>query len=182
MKTEFQITFEGIGPSDSVRARVEKEIERLERFFGRITACRVVISKPQKRHHHGDLYGVSIHLTLPGGKEIVVNRNPAKDHAHEDAYVAIRDAFSAARRRLQDETRKMRGDVKHHGGPPQAIVGTLVAEEGYGFLETADGREIYFHRNSVVNDNFDKLCVGDPVTFAEAQGEKGPQASTVKPL
>ncbi len=182
METEPKIAFEGIAPSDSIKDRIYSEIEKLERFFGRITACRVVVSKPQKRHRHGDLYSVAIYLTLPSGKEVVASRNPSKDHAHEDIYVAIRDAFKAARRQLQDEARKMRGDVKHHEGPPEAIVGTIVAEKDFGFLETTDGREIYFHRNSVINDGFAKLRVGDRVAFAETRGERGPQATTVRPI
>ena len=182
METEPHIAFEGMPPSDFISTRIHDEIARLERFFGRITSCRVVVERPQHRRRHGDLYSVSVHLSLPGGREVVASRNPDADHAHEDAGVAIRDAFSAARRQLQDEARKLRGKVKRHDGPPEGIVGTLVAEEDYGFLESADGREIYFHRNSVVNNGFDDLSVGDRVAFAEARGEKGPQATTVRPL
>jgi len=182
MESEPHIAFEGIDPSDAINARVVSEIGKLERLFGRITACRVIISKPQKRHRRGDLYAVSVHLTLPDGKDLHADRNPPKDHAHEDVYVAIRDAFSAARRQLQDEVRILRGKVKHHESPLEAIIGALVAEEDYGFIETEDGREIYFHRNSVANDAFDTLAVGDRVTFSEALGDKGPQASFVKPF
>lgn len=180
METAPQLAFEGIAPSDAIAARVDKEIDKLERYFGRITSCRVVISKPQKRHAQGDLYSASVHLALPDGREVVANRNPHIDHAHEDVYVAIRDVFAAARRQLQDEARKLRGDIKHHIGPPEAVIGTLVAEEDYGFLQTEDGREIYFHKNSVVDTDFKKLKTGDRVTFSESLGDKGPQATTVK--
>lgn len=182
METEPQIVFEGIAPSDFIRGRILKEIEKLERFFGRLTACRVVVSKPQSRHRHGDLYSVAVHLVLPGGKEVNATRNPPHDHAHEDAHVAIRDVFAAARRQLQEEARKMRGDVKHHEGPPQGVVTVIIAEEDYGFIEAEDGREIYFHKNSVANNDFDKLAVGDRVTFTETVGNKGPQASFVNPV
>lgn len=182
MEVEPHISFEGMAPSDAVRVRIENEIEKLERYFGRITACRVMVIKPQKRRHHGDLYEISVHLTLPGGKEIHADRNPPLDHAHEDIYVAIRDVFKAARRMLQDEARILRGAVKQHEGPAIGKIGTIVAEEDYGFIETTDGREIYFHRNSVANDGFGKLAAGTPVTFSEARGEKGPQATFVKPL
>lgn len=181
METEPHIVFEGIDPSDAIKARIDSEIARLERFFGRITACRVVIGRPQRRRHHGDLYAASVHLTLPNGRDVHANRNPPQNHAHEDAFVAIRDAFNAARRQLQDEARVMRGKVKHHEAPPAAVVDTLLLEEDHGFLKTEDGREIYFHRNSVANGGFDKLAVGDRVTFSEALGDKGAQASFVKP-
>lgn len=182
MEVEPQIVFEGIDPSDFIRNRVLDEIEKLELFFGRITACRVVISKPQSRHRHGDLYAVAVRLTLPGGQEVHATRNPTQNHAHEDAHVAIRDVFAAARRQLQDTARKLRGDTKTHEGPPEAIVTTLVAESDYGFLEAEDGHEVYFHKNSVADDGFVKLAIGDRVTFSEARGEKGPQATYVKPL
>lgn len=182
MEVTPHISIEGIAPSDAIRSRIEHEIEKLERFFGRVTACRVVISKPQRRHHHGDLYAIAVHLTLPDGRDIHADRNPPLDHAHEDVYVAVRDVFKAARRKLQDEARKLRGDTKHHAGPPEAVVGTLVAEEDYGFIETEDGREIYFHRNSVANGAFDHLNVGSRVAYTETAGDKGPQATFVRPL
>jgi cold shock CspA family protein len=182
MKVDPQITFEGIAPSDAISARIADEIEKLERFFGRITACRVVVTRPQKRHHHGDLYAVAVQLTLPNGRDVYADRNPPAAHAHEDVYVAIRDVFKAARRKLQDEARKLRGDVKHHAAPLEAIVATLVAEKNYGFLEVGDGSEIYFHRNSVANDGFDRLKIGERVTYAEAEGDQGPQATFVRPM
>jgi cold shock CspA family protein len=100
--------------------------------------------------------------------------------AHADLYVAIRDAFDAARRHLQDQVRKARGDVKHHEEMPTARVSTLFPDRGYGFLTTFDGREIYFHEHSVLGDKFTSLKVGMEVHFVEEPGEKGPQASTVR--
>jgi cold shock CspA family protein len=109
----------------------------------------------------------------------VVDRNPSADHAHEDPYVAVRDAFNAARRRLQDHQRRFEGRVKSHEAPPHGRVAQLFPEMDYGLIETADGREVYFHRNAVLNDGFDRLTPGAEVRFAEEEGEKGPQASTV---
>ena len=73
----------------------------------------------------------------------------------------------------------MQGQVKRHEAAPQGRVARLFPEEGYGFIESVDGREIYFHRNAVVNGGFERLAVGAAVRFAEASGDKGPQASTV---
>lgn len=181
MQVEPHITFEGFPASEHVRSKIEIEVRKLEQFFGRLIACRVIVRKPQERHHHGDLYSIAVHLTMPGGKEIHADRNPPLNHAHEDVSVAIRDVFAAARRKLQDEARILRGDMKTHEGPQLAVIGTLIAEQGYGFLETEDGREIYFHRNSVDKDGFDKLEVGERVVYSEALGDKGPQATFVKP-
>lgn len=131
------------------------------------------------RRRHGDLYAVRLQITAPGEADVMIDRNPPQDHAHEDAFVAVRDAFAAARRRLQDRYRRQRGDVKVHEEPPQGRIARLFTDEGYGFLESDDGREIYFHRNALVNGGFEHLAVGDRVRFAESEGVKGPQASTV---
>ncbi len=93
---------------------------------------------------------------------------------------ALNDAFKRARRQLQDQVRKLQGQVKQHDGQPIGTVSELDPLGEFGFIETGDGREIYFHHNSVLNDEFAKLSVGSRVTFAEEIGDKGPQASTVK--
>lgn len=182
METPLEIVYEGMPPSDAVDQRLHDEADKLEQFFGRITSCRVVIEQPHRHSHQGNLFNVRIHVNMPGHNEVVVSRNPGEDHAHEDPYVAIRDAFRAARRQLQDTARKRSGKVKAHETPPHGTVLRLLAYEGYGFIQTADGREIYFHRNSVANSGFDKLEEGAEVRFAEDVGDEGPQASFVQPV
>jgi ribosomal subunit interface protein len=118
MQIPLEVVFEGMEPSEAVRARIRRESSRLERFHARITSCRVVIELPHKRHHQGNMFDVRIHITTPGGHDIVVRRSPTANHAHEDAYVAIRDAFAAARRQLEDLARKLSGRVKTHKGAP----------------------------------------------------------------
>ena len=111
---------------------------------------------------------------------MVEHHEPSKHAAHEDVYVALRDAFSAAGRKLQDYVRRRRGKVKAHEAAPRAYVSRLFPEEDYGFLKTPDGREIYFHKNAVLSPRFDRLEVGIEVLFAEEMGEKGPQATSVR--
>jgi cold shock CspA family protein len=108
------------------------------------------------------------------------SRDLSKYAVHDDIEITIRDAFDAAKRKLQDYVRRRRGSVKTHQGPQHARVSRLFPEEGFGFIETADGRDIYFHRNSVIDSAFDSLAIGSEVHFAEEQGEKGPQASTIR--
>lgn len=182
MQVPPQVTFHNLGHSDAISSRIEEEIEKLEQFYERITSCRVVVERPQHRHRKGDTYAVRIVLAIPDGADIVVNRDPGVDHSHEDVYVAIRDAFGSARRQLQDAVRIRQGDVKHHVEPPSGKIASLVPEEDHGFIATADGRHIYFHRNSVEGDRFDALKPGQEVHFAEAVGDKGPQATFVKPV
>lgn len=180
METAPEIVFEGMDPSEFITERIDDELDKLEEFHHRITACRVVVEAPHRHKHKGKLYNVRIHLTIPKKGEVAVGRNPASHHAHEDVYVAIRDAFKAARRQLQDKTRRRQEKVKQHEVPPLGRVAKLIAEADYGFIETLDGREIYFHANSLVNIAFDRLRVGTEVRFAEEMGDDGPQASSVR--
>ena len=166
-------------PSEAIEAHIREKAAKLDVFSDRIMSCRVVVEAPHRRHHKGKLYHVRIDMTVPGG-ELVVNREPSKRAAHKDVYVAIRDAFGGARRKLQDYVRRQRGQVKLHEAAPLARVCRLFLKDGFGFLETADEREIYFHKNSVLGGGFAHLEVGSEVYFAEEKGEKGPQASTVK--
>ena len=112
METEPQIVFENIDPSDAVRQRIADEIAHLEQFHGRLTACRVVISAPEKHKHKGKLYQVRIHLVMPGRGEVAVRPSTSGHQWNQDPLVAIRNAFDAARRQLQDKSKKRRGDVK----------------------------------------------------------------------
>lgn len=179
MQVPIQIVFEHVGHSDALEAAVRKEAQRLERFYDRVTSVRVVIARPQHRHQKGDTYCVRVHLAVPGGKHVDVTRDPAASGRHEDAHVTIRDAFDAAGRQLQDYARKLEGDVKVHETPPHGTIAALVPEHDHGFIAASDGREIYFHRNSVADARFDELRVGQEVRFSEAIGDKGPQATSV---
>jgi ribosomal subunit interface protein len=174
----LQITFKNIDHSDAIEARLREKAAYLERFADDIMSCRVVVEAPHKHHHKGNIYHVSVDITLPG-EEIVANRRPDEHQAHEDVYVAIRDAFDNARRQLEDYVRKQRGKVKTHETLPHGVVKELFPNMDYGVIETSDGHEVYFHRNSVIDEDFDKLEVGKRVHFNEEMGEKGPQASTV---
>lgn len=178
MQIPLQITFKNLDHSDAIEAELREKAVYLERFASDIMSCRVVVEAPHKHHHKGNIYHVSIDITLPG-EEIVANRRPDEHQAHEDVFVAIRDAFDNARRQLEDYVRKQRGKVKTHETLPHGIIKELFLTMDYGVIDTSDGREVYFHRNSVIDADFDKLEVGKRVHFNEEMGEKGPQASTV---
>ena len=183
MQTPLQITFRHMDSSDAVAARIRKRVEELECFFDGIISCRVVVECRHPRRLQGNLFQVRIDLNVPG-REITVGRDPAAHHAHEDVYVAIRDAFDATLRRLEDYARERSGDVKLHAVPNHGRVARLLTEQNCGFILSADGNEIYFHRNSVANGGFDKLAIGDEVRFVaqHAESAQGPQASTVAPI
>ena len=178
MQSPLEIVFHNCDRSPAVEAAVRERVAKLEKFADNITSCRVTVEAPHKNHQQGNLYTVRVDLHYPGG-ETVANRSPGGHHAHEDVYVALRDAFKAARRQLQDSQRVRRGDVKPHDVSPHGRVSSIDREQGSGYIATADGREIYFHRNSLLNANFDKLEPGAEVRFSEEAGDKGPQASSV---
>ena len=183
MTFPLQITFEGgLAHSDALERRVQQEAAKLARFHDRIMSCRVAIVGRDHRRRHGDLYAVRLQIAAPGSADIVIDRNPPADHAHEDPFVAVRDAFAAARRRLQDRHRREQGKVKLHTEQPQGRIIKLAPDGDFGFLEAADGREIYFHRNAVLNGGYDKLRTGARVRYVETEGEKGPRASSVQPV
>ena len=104
MQIPLQITFHGMERSDAIEAKIREKAAKLDRFHSRLTSCRVVVEVPHRHHHKGKLFSVRIDMTVPGG-ELVVNRD-SSDHSHEDVYVAIRDAFNAAIRQLEDHARK----------------------------------------------------------------------------
>jgi cold shock CspA family protein/ribosome-associated translation inhibitor RaiA len=197
MQLPTQITFRNMDSSPAVEARIREEAEKLSEFYDGMMGCRVMVEIPHQHHQRGKRFHIRIDLTVAGG-EIVVKHEPSLHGSiqqtereqrkklqeiaapHKDIYVAIRDAFKAARRRLQDYARRQDGAVKRHEPAPRARVRRLFPEEGYGYLETFEGSEIYFHKNSVLGSGFEKLAVGTEVSYVEEAGDKGPQASTVR--
>lgn len=198
-----QITFRNMESAEAVEAKIHAEAKiraeaiDLDSFYDRIVGCRVVVEVPHRRHERGNVYHVRIDITVPGD-ELVVRHEPGlhgatersgigdgtkafEAHApHKSLTLAIHDAFDLARRQVQDYARRQQGEVKVHEVTPHARVVRIFPEEDYGFLETPEGNEVYFHRNSVLNAGFERLKVGMEVTFVEEEGEKGVQASTVK--
>ncbi|MFY9626378.1 MAG: HPF/RaiA family ribosome-associated protein [Rhodoplanes sp.] len=181
METPVEIDFQGMHGTEAVHESIEAHVGKLEQRYGRVTACRVVVKGPGA-HHRTGLYEINIRLALPDGREVNIARTPKADERYSDLPFAINDTFRRARRRLQDHVRRMQGQVKQHEGLPVGSVTKLDPSGEFGFLEAADGREIYFHRNSVLDPGFSRLAVGTRVSFAEEMGEKGPQASSVKLL
>ena len=180
MQTELQISWERLEPSDFLQSRIEREVAGLERTFGRIVSCKVVLEGRSRRQHKGGLYSVRVRLVLPGGKEIAASRNPAQDHAHEDAYVVVRDVFQALKRQLREYVRERRDEPHHPDTQPHGLISEVFPDKGHGFIRADDGRQIYFHKNAVLDNDFARLRPGMDVHFAEEEGDNGPQASSMR--
>lgn len=177
MQTPAQISFKGLQHSDAIEKDVRGKVQKLEQLYPDIVSCHVVIGASHQRRHQGNLYSVHIKLSVPE-KEIVVSHDQHDNQAHEDAYVVIRDAFDAAKRQLEDYSRVRRGQVKNHAAPSHGVVAQISPDGESGTIRTADGREVYFHRNSVI-DGFDRLDAGSEVRFHEVEGDPLPRATTV---
>jgi len=172
MQMPIEIKSQGLELTDVQEAQIREQAEKLERFYERIIRVRVTLEGPG-RHHRSGSHRARIDLTVPGS-EIMINRQSGRNVRE-----ALREAFQAAGRCLEDHVRRSRGYVKHHPEVSEGRVIQLVRPRGFGFLEDGQGREIYFHRNSVLHGSFDDLALGTPVRFTEEQGLEGPQASTV---
>jgi len=192
-----QVTFRNMEPTPDVEPLVQKEAAKLDTYYPRITSCRVVVEAPHHRYRSTNPYHVRIDLGVPG-EELVVKHQPSLHSSmkqfretkrvkrlevnkrYKHLHATISDAFRAARRQLEDFARRQRGEEKTPIRAPKGRVIKIMPKKGFGFLETPDGREIYFHKESVLNNGFGRLRVGTEVIFSEEAGEKGPQASTVK--
>lgn len=179
MQVPLEIVFRNMDRSDDIEAEVRNRAAWLEEFYGNITSCTVVV---EADHHHkqkGNLYHIRVHLAVPG-REITVDREPQEHHAHEDLRVTIHDAIDDARRQLQDYIREHRHKVKLHEPAAHGRIVKLFDEPQYGFIETPDGREVYFHFNAALGEDLHYLQVGSEVRFVEEQGDEGPQATSVR--
>ncbi len=179
MQIEPRVSFKNTEHNDRIEAHVLEKIVELERFHPRIVGCHVVIGAPHRQHITGTLYDIRIDLSVPG-KDIVIARDAGKDHAHEDVNVAIRDAFDAARRKLEDRVRLMSPHHrKFHAEPLHGRIDRIFAAEGYGFIESEFGEDVYFQEDSLTRSIWDQIAVGGRVRFKQLDGEKGPYATHV---
>ena len=192
-----QVTFRNMQPGEGLEEVIRDRAVWLETFYPDIVGCRVLVETPHRHRERGQHVRVRIELSLPG-EDVIVTQEPTlhatlkdveeeahhKDDdieaVHKYAEVAVRAAFDAARRRLQDAARRQRADVKTHQAPDHGRV--IELGDDHGFIETTDGRRIYFHRASVLDEGLAHLAVGSDVAFVEEAGDKGPQASTVRVL
>jgi len=177
----LQIIFHHIDKSEALEERTREEIQKLGQFHPAIKNCRVVIEQLHRHHRQGNLFHVRIDLHIKG-HTLIAQREPGLNHTYADVYVALRDAFKAMRRQLEDLVRHQQGNVKHHEEKPHGHITEISTDKTFGRIESVEGRWLYFHRNSLIGGDLDKLQVGTPVYYVEDSGEDGPQASSVYPV
>lgn len=112
MDVPLEIAFRHMESSPAIEARIYEHVKRLERHFNHITSCRVTVELVSSHHRKGPKFAVTVEANVPGKSYVVATSNSGEEHLHEDVYAAMRDAFNAARRQLQDHVSKVRGEVK----------------------------------------------------------------------
>lgn len=173
MQIPLQITFHDVSHSEALESHIREKAQKLEQFYSALISCRVVIDQPGLHQSKGKPFNIRIDLTVPGG-EIVVDRQK-----NEDVYVALRDAFDAARRKLEDYGRRQRLEIKTHDPVLSGHVARLAPEARFGFIAGLDGREFYFSAANLANADYEQLAEGDEVHFLEDAAGDGLQAKRV---
>lgn len=184
MNHPLQITFRDMAPSPAVERAIEERVAKLENQYGPLQRVQVVIDTPHRtQQHKRKTLRVHVDVRVPGG-EIVVNNETSQNHGPEELHLRVRDAFDGVIRQLEGWERRRKAQVKLHVAPPMAQVIRHFPQQGYGFLRTPDGLEVYFHENAVENAAFQALEVGSEVTFVygDPDATQGPRASTVRPV
>ena len=184
MEVPLEITYRNVEKSDDVDQLIRDKAAKLDEMHDRITSCRVSVEKPQEHQKSGNSYRVRIDLRVPPGKELVVRREGSEGDMHDPLRTVITEAFKKIAKQLKKVKGKQQEGGKAQAGNPEeaGVVVRLFPEEGFGFIKTMSDREVYFHRNSLANGDFDSLEIGTGVRFIVKEGEKGPLASGVNIL
>ncbi|MEI9986249.1 MAG: HPF/RaiA family ribosome-associated protein [Aliidongia sp.] len=183
MDRPLEISFHNMDVSEALDSEIRSLADRLETRFDHLIGCRVVVEKLQNRHRNGNAFDVHIVMKVPG-QELAVSHEQQKagvKYSHPDALGAVRDALSAAERRLIDFKQRLRSDTSK---PTASAVSGQIAliEPGadHGFILSNTGSQLYFHRDSVTDGRFEDLRQGASVHYVEEAGDVGPTAAKVR--
>ncbi len=184
MKVPPEITYRNVDKTGAIATLVDEKIAKLERVCNYINSCQIAIEKDHDRPRGGSPFRVRIDVTVPPNHELVAESSPGEPNQYPKLETVIRDAFSKMERQLKDlsDLQRESSQSKNHVAADEtaALVTQLFREDGYGFIKSLAGEDIYFHRNSVLHDDFDRIEIGTGVRFAAAEGDKGLQATTVQ--
>lgn len=183
MDVPLELTFHHMNPQADLEALVRKMVDRLERFYNHINSCRVALERPEnddsqigKRYR----FRVRVEVGVPGDN-IVVVRDERDLLPNQNIEAGVREAFHVAERRLKDWVDQLQPEERLKIEQPMGHIVMLNREEGYGFIQAADGHSVYFHENAVTSGDFEDLRQGQEVHFRELLADAGPRATQVKP-
>ena len=181
MQVAPEVIFKDIDRTLWVESYVAERLGHLEKFSPDITRCHVTVAREHGSHRKGNRYSVMVEVRVPRQHDLAVRKQKQIRDMQTQLPAIINEAFGAIEKQLKKTVALRRHEEKVHDGEPRGLVEKLFGAEGYGFIRTVDGgRQFYFHRNSVLHDDFERLTVGTEVRFAAEQGEEGPQASSVQ--
>ncbi|WP_173932717.1 HPF/RaiA family ribosome-associated protein [Chelativorans sp. Marseille-P2723] len=187
MQIPLQIAFHRCEKTDWAEQEIRARVDKLEGIYERIIGARVTVDQRAQNVEGTVPPVVRIELSIPGVAPLVVAYEPERlqqKYQTPDLANAINDAFAIAERRLAQlkEERRGRSKAAHHDSQNQFLgqVSQIYPDEDHGFLLTKEGSNLYFHRNSVLQGDFDKLQVGDEVRYVEEIGDTGPLATKVR--
>jgi ribosomal subunit interface protein len=169
----IQVTIRDIPTTDALDINIRKHAEKLSQFYDRISSCRIVVELSKNHPHQGKIFNVRIDITVPGKELVATHKYDA------DVYVAIRDAFNAIGRQLENYARKRHGQIKLHDIVMRGHIARIIHQEGYGFIEGIDGNEYYFSMTNVTHPSFEQLSIGDAVEYIPQTVNDGRQANRV---
>jgi len=182
MQVPVEMSFRNVRKTPELEALIHRKIAKLERVCDYIISCRISVELPQKYPDTGNPYQVRIDLKIPPNHELVAKQTASEGDIHDSLEIVVAKTFRAIERQLKELTDRQHREVKTH--PHQQVMGLvhqLYPARGYGFIKTIDTQEdVYFHQNSVLHYNFEKLGIGAGVRFTVQLGQKGLQASTVE--
>lgn len=182
MEVPLELAFKGVPRNEGTEELIREKVAKLERICDYIISCRIILEKPQAHQERGNQYRMRIEVKVPPGHDLIAKQEASEGDMHDPMDIVIRKVFAIMEDQLRALTEKQRRDVKKH---PEhelaAIVSQVFPEQGYGFIrDVITGGDVYFHRNSVLHNDFDRIAPGMGVRFIVEQGDKGPQASTVE--
>lgn len=184
MQVPLELNYHDLPRSDWSEELIRERAERLERFSDEIVSCHVIVSQPHRHRQKGNPFRVSIEVRLPHNRRLMVTEEPPVADRDNALAPVINAAFQTMEQRLRESGEERRRDALAPGAEEyRALVVRLFPDApngAYGFLRALDGREFYFHSNSVLHDDFERLAVGTEVRFEPEMGEMGPQASSVQ--
>jgi ribosomal subunit interface protein len=178
MDLPFEFSLRDVHRTERLDALIARRVAKLERMFTHVVGCRLDVERVPYGSEHNSAYRVRVEVWVPNGT-LVSTRDTRGARWNEDVTTAVREAFDKAQRQLADYKHRLHGVVKASAGPPVALISRVYPEDGYGFLRTEDGRELYFHENALLDATLRQVHVGDEARFAESDDESGPHVSTL---
>lgn len=185
MQVPLELAFHHVDPTEWAETEIRERVDKLEKLYGRLVSARVRIER--QNNTHGIPPVVHIELGIPGRADLIVSHDPERLQRRfqsPDLRNAIHEAFRVAERQLLELKDQRHGRTKegYHDDVNQYLgqVAEMHLGDDHGFLLTKEGGLLYFHRNSLLTGDFDRLKMGDEVRYVEEVGDTGPIATKVR--